>query len=325
MQIYTLPNIIRCIALCFCFTSTVMAQDTVDDDIPLTRKEILGKPKTSKIYSFKDKKAVYKSPKKAMFLSLALPGAGQYYVGGKKNYIKAALYSVADIGVLSAWVYLSGYKRGQKLDKAKEIALNHFSPYKNDAYVKGVYDHPDTDKTTFVEQHGDDQVVRKDYCEGFYREAGSKSCDKINLSWNDHLVNLGGAPLSIAQLRSQGRVVDLEELLGAIENQQFIAGWSDFVATNNGYEVLGTSQNYSTYRDYRRDARDLAKLNVYFLSALVINRVVSAIDALMGARANNLALYENEVSWLDKTRAISYVSLNERSSLQTDVKLFWEF
>ncbi|NOZ62041.1 MAG: hypothetical protein GXO74_10205 [Calditrichaeota bacterium] len=89
-------------------------QDSQQDTTPLTREQQLARLPG------------YKLPKKALFFSALLPGAGELFVGSK---MKAAAFLLVEVG---AWTYYGVYhQKGAKKEGEFEIfADDHWDPLK---------------------------------------------------------------------------------------------------------------------------------------------------------------------------------------------------
>ncbi|OQX85032.1 hypothetical protein B6D60_08485, partial [candidate division KSB1 bacterium 4484_87] len=89
-------------------------QDSQQDTTPLTREQQLARLPG------------YKLPKKALFFSALIPGAGELFVGSK---MKAAAFFLVEVG---AWTYYGVYhqKGAKKEDEFEEYADAHWDPLK---------------------------------------------------------------------------------------------------------------------------------------------------------------------------------------------------
>ena len=52
----------------------------------------------------------------------------------------------------------------------------------------------------------------------------------------------------------------------------------------------------------RDRANQYARMQTYFLGGIVLNHIVSALDAALAARFHNKALYQTEARWYDRVR-----------------------
>ena len=87
----------------------------------IVRKRIV---RETSINTIDDLKGRYKSPKKALFLSLILPGAGQAYVG---NYIRGTAFFAAEIGLITSLYMFSVKKHDDEVKKYKKHADKNWS------------------------------------------------------------------------------------------------------------------------------------------------------------------------------------------------------
>lgn len=114
------------------------------------------------------------------------------------------------------------------------------------------------------------------------------------------------------------------ELIG--KENDFITGWLDApsmkmadsawyavdqdgnVVMENGSAVLATSGAQQKYVAMRAQANDYARMQAWFLGGMVINHIVSAVDAALTARYHNKALYQTETSWYDRLHLDSRIA-----------------
>ena len=113
-------------------------------------------------------------------------------------------------------------------------------------------------------------------------------------------------------------------------------GWDDVedqaVAINLGLEddeledgivPLGKSSNMDKYRSMRNKANDYADLQVWFFGGLILNHIISAVDAAFTENAHNKVLYSEELSWYDRLHFDSYVNIF--NGLDVGVQASWGF
>ena len=92
---------------------------------------------------------------------------------------------------------------------------------------------------------------------------------------------------------------------------------------SDGIVPLAKSSNMDEYRSMRSKANDYADLQVWFFGGLILNHIVSAIDAAFTANAHNKTLYSEELSWYDRLHFDSYVSIF--NGLDVGVQASWGF
>jgi len=136
----------------------------------------LGPTKVSKVYSIDEMKGKYKSPRKALFFSLVVPGSGQLYVGGSTfNYIRGAAYLALEGALWGGWYYYSVYKYDKQVKRYKKFAKNHYSAYTYESKMHDLYNGLDDsdEEAEFVERYLSN---RETYCKSIYGEASTNGC-----------------------------------------------------------------------------------------------------------------------------------------------------
>ena len=92
---------------------------------------------------------------------------------------------------------------------------------------------------------------------------------------------------------------------------------------NSSVISLGESSNRNKYRSMRSEANDLADMQAWFIGGLILNHLVSAVDAAITAYSHNKALYEEDVSWYDHLHFDSGFSFF--NGFGVDVRASWGF
>ena len=106
----------------------------------MSRRDLLGPVKVSKVHGIDEMKGKYKSPRKALFMSLVVPGSGQLYVGGSKfTYARGVIYLALEAGLWAGWYYNTVYRYDEQVKKYKKFADAHYSIGR---YENAMYDQP---------------------------------------------------------------------------------------------------------------------------------------------------------------------------------------
>jgi len=197
------------------------------------------------------------SPGKAFMLSLAVPGSGEYYAGSKKRAAVFGGLEAVGWGLYSTW----NGKGNDLEDDFRARADTTWDPW---AYLSW--------RTSTISRHS--SITHALPCSSYVADAGSA-------------VPIGQALGGCGDTETQ----QYYELIGKYD--QFVAGWND-VVDSTGYPVRPTqvdsAENYhsATRLDYeidRDDSNKLLKRATSLGGLILVNHVLSAIDASRVARA----------------------------------------
>jgi hypothetical protein len=70
----------------------------------------------------------------------------------------------------------------------------------------------------------------------------------------------------------------------------------------HGLQVVATTLLQQQYVAMRDQANDYARMQAWFMGGMVVNHIVSAVDAALTAHYHNKSLYQTETSWYDRVR-----------------------
>ena len=264
-------------------------------------------------------KGRYKSPRKALFFSLVVPGSGQLYVGGSKfNYVRGAAYLALEAGLWGSWYYYSVYKYDRQVSRYRKFAKNHFkaSQYEEKMHdLRNSLDDSD-EEAKFVERY---LASRESYCKSIYGNASTNRCyiEGEEMTSDINHVNHVNGKFSLYNSGSY---------YSNIASSAYVLGWDEVadetpvsalnLSKNAETVALGTSANLKIYRGMRNKANDYADLQAWFFGGLILNHLVSAVDAAWAAHAHNKVLYEEELSWFDRLHFEGgFVPMNSQSVL----------
>lgn len=302
----------------------------------MSRRELLGPVKVSKVNGIDEMKGRYKSPRKAMFMSLVVPGAGQMYVGGSTfTYVRGGVYLALEAALWGGWYYYSIYKYDKQVGHYKKFAKTHYSIGR---YERGMRDLYNADAVNYESEFRRRYLgSRESFCEAIFGNATMHGCyDKSNVYHNDveYMNDFVNKPKT---LRGEMHKISFEspaDVYQMIAEDEYVLGWDDVqdvaIATSLGLEDpnsetmdLGSSDNLSEYRSMRSKANDYADMQAWFFGGLILNHIVSAVDALFTANAHNKALYAEDLSWYDHLHFDSGVSFID--GFGVNVQASWGF
>ena len=307
----------------------------------ISRRDLLGPVKVSKVHSIDEMKGKYRSPRKALFMSLVIPGSGQLYVGGSTfNYARGAVYLALEAALWGGWYYFTIYKYDKQVDKYKKFAKNHFSIGRYEAQMRDIYLNQLSDETEESRFETRYMSSREGFCKAIYGDVKASNCYvKGKLFTNDkaHTDRFSVTnPQSLGQeIASQKNFYDKSSIYQLVSEKSYVLGWDDVDSVALGQNLLleeaavesivplGQSKNQSKYRDMRNKANDYADLQVWFFGGIILNHLVSAIDAAFAANAHNKELYSEDVSWYDRLHFESHMSFLD--GFDVGVQASWGF
>ena len=309
----------------------------------ISRRDLLGPVKVSKVHGIDEMKGRYKNPRKALFLSLLVPGVGQMYVGGSTaTYVRGGVYMALEVFMWSGWGYFSIYKYNEQVKKYKRFAKDHYSIGRYEGAMRNLYNAGG--KLYSNEFNNRYMGTRKSFCEAIYGDAGNAGCYHENALFEGDSRHLGlfgdkdvmlGDEMNAFSKETKRDFNKESELFQLISEDAYVLGWedaesvivSDLDLETPNSETAALSKSGSDYqrkyRSMRRDANDYADMQAWFIGGLILNHIVSAVDAALTAKAHNKVLYEEDVSWYDRLHFDSGVSFND--SFGWTVRANWGF
>ncbi len=287
----------------------------------LSRRDLLGPVKVSKVNGIDEMKGRYKNPRKALFMSLVVPGSGQLYVGGSTfTNVRGGVYLALEAALWSGWYYFSVYKYDQQVSKYKKFAKEHYSIGR---YERGMRDLYSADAVNYEAEFRSRYLgSRESFCEAIYGDAKARGCfDRTTLYHNDanFMTDFVNKPVKLGSEMKNVHFEDKAEVYSLIADASYVLGWDDVekvpVATSLNLEdpsaskvSLGDSDNRDEYRSLRSKANDYADMQAWFFGGLILNHIISAVDAAFTANAHNKTLYQEDLSWYDHLHFDSGVS-----------------
>ncbi len=244
-----------------------------------------------------------KSPWLAGLLSLAVPGAGEWYCDSK---IKGAVFFAVEVtSWVTAHVY---YKKGDhQTDMFQDFANEHYSASR---YANWTIEHigeltaNGTPPPYTPEQYhnlifpGNDSTGGPPYRNINWDELNSMERD-VEVVGNNYTHEL---PYWGQQ--------QFYELIGKYD--QFSRGWDDSGPDTPGNvnPVLSTSKEMYLYASMRANTNHYYDISATFVSIAVINHFVSALDAFLTTKSHNKALHA-EVNMHIEATPVGLVPVSE--------------
>lgn len=317
-------------------SSSSSEPSTVPSSSSLNRRDLLGPVKVSKVHGMDEIKGKYKDPRKALFMSLVVPGAGQLYTGGSKfTTIRGAVYLALEAGLWSGWYYYSVHKYGKQVKKYKDYAKEHYSIGK---YERGMRELLDADggqnTATFRNRY---MGSRESFCEAIYGNATARGCYSRDYLFsgdaeykNDFVNKPSGWRLGDEM--DNIKFDNANEVYSLIADKNYVLGWDDVSNTTTKLDLedpnasvvpLGDSKHRDEYRSLRGKANDYADMQAWFFGGLILNHIVSAVDAALTANAYNKTLYQEDLSWYDHIHLDGGFTLID--GLGVNVQASWGF
>ncbi len=255
----------------------------------------------------------YRSPKKAMLMSLLVPGLGQAYV---KKYVKTAIFGVAEAAIIG-FAINSHLKGNDQRDQAHAFADRNYDPGKMEEFYTGLEQHirqkePD-DYRNILSSWIDSGIVRKSSLDdNYYQKIENKSYVQ---GWKDNEPDFSGGQYV---MESEDYRYVYGNYLDGQDSTWLINRLNDQGEVIEG-GIFGYSENQIAYNDMISDANGHYKVSTRLLFLLVANHIVSAVDALITANAHNDALLERESVWqridLDQQMAFTGSDIKARLGL----------
>jgi hypothetical protein len=244
----------------------------------------------------------YRSPRTALFLSLLLPGAGQAYA---KRYVKTAIFGAIEIAAIASAV---GYSRKGRTARtsAWKFADSHYSSQKMMHYYETLEyflkNNTSLDSTRYTD------VLRSViYDTAAFTQSAAESGNDYYQGLKD-LTYVQGWDDCEPRMDSTGYIVSSPDYRSSYAVANEDQGDTTYMVyrldvngdTLNGPDhlpALGFSENVNTYSKMVSKADNYYRISNYFIYGLVVNHIVSAIDALITAKAYNDKLLEKQSMW----------------------------
>ncbi|MFH0922081.1 MAG: hypothetical protein V1913_17180 [Fibrobacterota bacterium] len=271
---------------------------------------------TEVITTYKGSVNQLRSPKKAFFLSFIMPGLGEYYAraGWPRVAIPAALEVASYISI-----YLIRQNYGALVDTFEAFANKHYSHDKFLSLYRYIRD-SDTSVANWTTDdfgryfnHPPDDIKQgsSDYYEMIAKY------DEFVQGWDDATPDMvspykdsaGTDPYEFSYIRSQKFGSDQDARLRGLAIDHLIRADGNVVDTawlfyhddaHKRPRYFGYSANQIRMMDLRTTANEAGDKIMIVFYAMLLNRMVSAVDAVLAANAFNRRITGNTTTYLDR-------------------------
>jgi hypothetical protein len=252
----------------------------------------------------------YRSPKLAMLMSLILPGAGQAYA---RNYVKTGIFGAIELGIIAASVAYNIQGRN-RMNRAHEYAdslydFDTFMAYYDSLKSffatprSGLESHPDSaqSRMNFIYYYSQDtlQLEADERSEEYYDMIGENSFVQ---GWDDCEPPFDSIE---ATFYAKGQEAVIEGS-GQYDYQIYPADDSTYLVRrvskdgdviDEAEQLYGYSLHQNIYNDKVSEANASYRTGMNILFLLLVNHIVSAIDAGITAKRFNDRLLQKESIW----------------------------
>ncbi|MFA8343063.1 MAG: hypothetical protein ACEPO8_08860 [Rhodothermaceae bacterium] len=233
-----------------------------------------------------------KSPFLAGAMSFIIPGSGEIYTG---NYLKATLFVAAEVTL----IYMRSHYNNKGDDKTTE-----FENYANQKWSAVRYAEWSMKKFGLYDEWHD-KVIDSSQPQGVNWDKLNAMEDVISATDAGKYYSHKLAPFSDQQYY---------EMIG--KYTQFVAGWEDFSNPDWNYGD-GITENFREYKGMRGSANDYYNKASTLMAVIVVNHVISGIDAILSANSYNkkIELKANLANRNFGFRNVYYPEINLRLSI----------
>ena len=239
--------------------------------LDLSASEVQSKTPVTLVPKFNNKSDDYKSPKTAAFLSLLLPGAGQYYIGGTGNVVRGLVYSLAEIGLGYSIYQYTFVEVDEQMKAYQDLAQSDFSNRSYEDWATEMRIEASA-QGTLEDLNASQFYDRENWCRALLGNSNSQVNQCLDFSTN-HAKLVGSSSFSPDSK---------DKYYNFLESDRFQEGWS-------------SPEQRQKFLDQREKAQELSDLQPTLFTFLVLNHIVSALDAAWAASSHNDGLYQKNL------------------------------
>jgi hypothetical protein len=224
----------------------------------------------------------YRSPKVAMLMSLVVPGSGQIYAA--HHSWKAAIYGAVEVGMVATGVAIN-LKGRRKLKDAHKFADQYYSLEKYLSYQNALKNKVDTTTYKDIYPFGSDTVFYQNAVlrnEDYYSDLKENTMPYVN-GWDDAKPDF-----------DENLIFDESE---GYKSLNVDSTYLIIYGTDSSHVAYGFSGHQKIYNSKVSKADSYFKKSGLVLTLMLINHIVSAIDAGFTAKAHNDRLLNKKSVW----------------------------
>jgi hypothetical protein len=254
-----------------------------------------------------------KSPKKAFFLSFILPGLGEFY--SKSHWARYSAPFAVELGCyVSIFVIRANYN--DLVRDYEKFADAHYSHARFKKFYDFIQDTSYNDPTMFLSW----EIDPFSHATVYFEEQKKKSNDYYEMigkydefaqGWEDIKPDM--VKDSFAYIYGQAFGTDHDYRFRGFAIEGVAPNTDGTVDTNWMYyhdvdkgvprpRYFGRSASQLKYMDLREDANDMARNVKFSFYTMIINRIISAVDAVLAANAYNRRITHGSLTHFERIR-----------------------
>jgi len=250
----------------------------------------------------------YRSPRVAMMLSLLVPGAGQEYA---KNHLKAGLFGAVEVAIISVGAAFN-VKGSKELKKAHDFADNHYSVENFSNYYSNLAGHFQNDSTGILENifYGQEKdtfindATRK--TENYYKTIREGSNPFVN-GWDD------AKPGFDENFDIKTEDASIYAQYTSKSDPKADSSFLVYKKSDSTNVQYGFSENQKKYSDMVGKSGTYYRVSRGVFISLLVNHLLSALDAGITAKAYNDKLLGKQSVWQRLNIKENDVSIGDRT------------
>jgi hypothetical protein len=272
----------------------------------------------------------YRSPTKALFMSLAVPGLGQAY---GKRFWKTGLFVALEVATIAGAVKFNNDGDDMKAE-AHAYADANFDDSKMETFFIDLQDYGyarnpdiktyDVDSYIYGSSYNTDQVI--DSVDGVPVDtvAGTSALSKLMLDFSNGRY---GSSVGVGTDWSSQGWSDATSYTAGVypfydtTNYQLDSRTELHLLDENGKQIYGASAMQSIYNDKIERSEKYYQYSGTFVAAIVVNHISSAVDAFFTAYKYNKKLLQAQEEGVVSETVLDHISIDNTTEISYDGNL----